>query len=105
MERLGMSRRRSQKTRTVSSRRGGKQIRLRRSSRRDVNYIDRGTSEEEIKAEPQREGREMGLLFSVVDPRYIGRETEEAGSVILNMDQVRQILQREADTKHCEGTV
>lgn len=104
-ERARMSRRSSQTTRTGSSKVSGKQSRLRRSSRRDVNYIDRGTSDEEIIAESQQEVRERGLLFTVADPRYIGRETEEAGSVILNMDQVRQILQREEDAEHCDGTV
>ena len=43
----------------------GKQSRLRRSSRRDVNYIDRETSDEETMAEPQQEVRERGLLFTV----------------------------------------
>ena len=42
-----------------------------------------GTSDEEIKAESQQEVRER-QLFTVADPRYIGREIEEAGSVILN---------------------
>jgi hypothetical protein len=35
-----------------------------------------GTSEEEMMAVPQREETERGLLFTVADPRYIGRETE-----------------------------
>ena len=56
-------------------------------------------------AESQQEVRKRGLLFTVADPRCIGRETEEAGSVILNMNQVRKILQSEEDVEHCDGTV
>ena len=41
-ERAGMSRRRPQTTRTGSSKVSDKQSRLRRSFRRDVNYIERG---------------------------------------------------------------
>ena len=103
-ERAKIARRSPQTTRTGSSKVIDKQSRLRRSSRRDVNHIERGTSDEESMEESQQEVRERGLLLTVADPRYIGRGTEEAGSA-LNMDQVRQILQSEEDAEHCDGTV
>ena len=37
----------------------------------------------------------VGLLFTTADPRYVGKDIEEAGSVIYSVEQVREILRDE----------
>ena len=43
--------------------------------------------------------RALGLLFTTADPRYVGKDIAEAGSAILNVDEVQQILR---DEEHSE---
>ena len=68
-----------------------------RKSQRQVNYVELGSSDDDLEEESQQAERTVGLLFTTADPRYVGKDTAEAGSVILNMDQVRQILRDEKE--------
>ena len=68
-----------------------------RKSQRHVNYVELGSSDDEIGGEPQRATREIGLLFTAADPRYVGKDIAGAGSVILNMDEVRKNLREEKE--------
>ena len=63
-----------------------------RKSQRHASYVEVGSSDEEIEEGPQREAWAVGLLFTTADPRYVGKDTEEAGSVLLSVEQVREIL-------------
>ena len=84
---------------------GGKGVRPTRSSIRNVNYVELGSSADEIGDELQQAELLIGLLFTVADSRYIGKDTAEAGSVILNADKVRQLLRSEENTERRNRTV
>ena len=43
--------------------------------------------------------------MTVADPRYVGKDTAEAGSVILDVDEVRQILRDEENSERENRTV
>ena len=51
--------------------------------------MDLGSSDDEIGGELQQDLQVIGLLFTVADPRYIGKDTAEEGSVVLNAEEVR----------------
>jgi hypothetical protein len=76
-----------------------------RSSKRHVNYVELGSSDEEIVGELQREVQVLGLHFTTADPRYVGRDIAETGSAVLNVDEVRQILRDEEHTARQNRTV
>jgi hypothetical protein len=73
--------------------------------------VEVGSSDEEIEEGPQREAWEaweawaIGLLFTTADPRYVGKDREEAGSVLLGVEQVREILRDEEKLACQDGTV
>ena len=67
-----------------------------RSSKRHEKYVEWGSCDDEMGGELQHADQVIGLLFIVADLRYIGRDMAEAGSVMLNAYDVRQLL-------HCEG--
>ena len=75
------------------------------SSKRHVNYVESGSSDDEIGRELQRAVQIVGLLFTVTDPRHVGKDTSEAGSVVLNVDEVRQILRDEQSNARQNWTV
>ena len=54
-----------------------------------------GSSDEELEEGPQREAWTIGLIFTTADPRYVGKDREEAGSVLLSVEQVREVLRGE----------
>ena len=58
--------------------------------------MELGSSDDEIGGEPQRAAWVIGLLLTTADPRYVGKDTVEAGSVILSVDEVRKILRDES---------
>ena len=60
---------------------------------------------DEIGGELQRAVQVIGLIFTVADPRYVGKDTAEAGSVILNVDEVRKILRDEENSERQNRTV
>ena len=67
--------------------------------------MELGSSDEEIGEELQCDVRVLGLLFSTADPRYVGKDIAEAGSVILNVDEVRQILRDEEHSEQQNRTI
>ena len=76
-----------------------------RSSNRHVNYVESESSDDEIGGGLQRAVRVIGLLFTVADPRYVGKDTAEAGSVVLNVDEVRKTLRDEENSERQNRTV
>jgi hypothetical protein len=76
-----------------------------RKSQRQVNYVELGSSDDDLEEESQQAERAVGLLFTTADPRYVGKDTAEAGSVILSMDQVRQILRDEEEFARQDRTL
>ena len=66
-----------------------------RNSKRHTSYVEVGSSDDELEEGPQREAWTIGLLFTTADPRYVGEDREEAGSVLLSVEQVREILRGE----------
>jgi hypothetical protein len=72
-----------------------------RKSQRRVDYAVLGSSDDEI-GEPQRATQVIRLLFTAADPWNLGKDTAEAGSVILNMDEVQKIL-REEEESACQS--
>jgi hypothetical protein len=88
-----------------------------RNSKRHISYVsyvchvEGGSAEEEREEGPQREAWEaweawaIGLLFTTADPRYVGKDREEAGSVLLGVEQVREILRDEEKLACQDGTV
>ena len=76
-----------------------------RSSKRHINFVELGSFDDEMGEELQQDEKVFGLLFTAADPRYIGKDTAEAGSVILNADDVRQLLHREGSTECPNRTV
>ena len=67
--------------------------------------MELGSSDDEIGGELQRAVRVIGLLFTIADPRHVGKDTAEAGSVILNVDEVRKILRDEENFERQNKTV
>ena len=76
-----------------------------RKSQRHANYVEVGSSDDEIEGEPQRTAWAIGLLFTTADPRYVGKDTAEAGSVIFSVDEVREILRDEKESTCQKWTV
>ena len=85
-----------------SGRKGGRPV---RNPKRHTSYVEVGSSDEEIEEWFQREEWAIGLLFTTADPRYVGENREEAGSFLLSVEQVREILRGEEKLACQDGTV
>ena len=68
-------------------------------------HVEVGSSDEELEEGPHREAWTIGLIFTTADPRYVGKDREEAGSVLLSVEQVREILRGEEKLASQVGTV
>ena len=73
--------------------------------KQDGEYDMEDAEEQELEEGPQREAWTIGLLFTTADPRYVGKDREEAGSVLLSVEQVREILRGEEKLACQDGTV
>ena len=76
-----------------------------RMSQRRVDYVELESSDDGIGREHQRAELVIGLLFTAADPQYVGKDTAEAGSVILNVGEVRRILRDEKKSECQNRTV
>ena len=92
----------SQKAAAPAGRADGRPI---RNSKRHISYVEVGSSDEELEEGPHREAWTIGLIFTTADPRYVGKDREEAGSVLLSVEQVREILRGEEKLACQVGTV
>jgi len=92
----------SQKAAAPAGRADGRPV---RNSKRHISYVEVGSSDEELEEGPQREAWTIGLIFTTADPRYVGKDREEAGSVLLSVEQVREILRGEEKLACQVGTV